>query len=63
MRAHAIAACIWSVLGVNERIGRLSEYWTETRRVMKENCVIVATQVELLHTAKSTMKPTGQVPW
>ena len=30
---------------------------------MKENCAIVAAQVELLHAAKSTMKTAGQVPW
>jgi hypothetical protein len=59
----AIAACLWSVLGVSERIGRLSQYWTETRKVMKENCAIASMQVEFLHAAKSKMKPTGRLLW
>jgi hypothetical protein len=59
----AVAACMWSVLGVSERIGRLSEYLTETRKLMKDNCATVSAQVKLLQAAKSKMVPRGQVSW
>ena len=58
----AIVAFVWSAIGVSERIGRWSEYWTKTRRAMKENWAMVATQGELLHAANSTVKPAGKTP-
>ena len=59
----AIAACIWSILGVSDRIQRLGKYWTETRSVVTANCAVTSTQAGLLRTAKSKMKPPGQVLW
>jgi hypothetical protein len=51
----AIVACVWSVLGVSERIGRLSEFWTLSHKVVKKNHAIASSQVKLLSTARDRM--------
>ena len=58
----AIAACIWSMLRVSQRIWRLGEYLTKTR-LMKDNCAIISPKVKLLQAAKLKMMPRGQVSW
>jgi hypothetical protein len=59
----AITACLWTALGVNERIGRLGEYWTETRKVVKKHGGIASTEAGKLRTLKSRISPAGQGPW
>lgn len=59
----AIVACLWSVLGVSERIGRLGEYWTETTRMANMKSDIASTQARSLRTLKSKLSPVDQGPW
>ncbi|KUJ11556.1 uncharacterized protein LY89DRAFT_758265 [Mollisia scopiformis] len=53
----AIAACIWTIFGVSERINRFSEYWIWTRKCTRDNCAIVSTQIQFIRTARSKVKP------
>jgi hypothetical protein len=55
----AITACLWTALGVSDRIGRLGEYWTQTRKVANVNCNVASKQATLLRTLKSKMDPPG----
>jgi hypothetical protein len=59
----AITACLWTALGVSDRIGRLGEYWTQTRKVANVNCNVASKQATLLRTLKSKMDPPGQGSW
>ncbi|KAF8855318.1 hypothetical protein BDZ45DRAFT_506509 [Acephala macrosclerotiorum] len=58
-----IAALAWSVWEISNEIKRLGRGWTQTKRMVKENCDTALEQVELLKTAHSNMKPIDGVPW